>query len=139
MLEEPNEALAQLTMAQTQGVELAVNKIDNPLVDVQLALRLAERMVGEGNHEAADDNLRVAQIHLGTYGALVGKDGAKVVKELEDDIAELMARTDEVGAASSIRGFWERAVSWFREGPGQAHVVGNKPPATAESTTVGQN
>ncbi|KPK37723.1 MAG: hypothetical protein AMJ65_13935 [Phycisphaerae bacterium SG8_4] len=99
LLKEPEKALAQLTLAQSRAIEFVVNKSDDPLVRVQHALRLAERMVEEGKHEAAQDNLRVAQIQLGTYRALLGKEAGKV------------------------RSFWGRAVSLFREEPGQAHVV----------------
>jgi hypothetical protein len=123
LLEKPEEAFTQLALAQTKGIELVVNETDDPLVDVQHALRLAERMVEEGKHEAARENLQLAQIKLGTYRVLLGKEAAKVVRELEDDIAELMDKTEEKDSASRIRGFWERAVSWFREEPGQAHVV----------------
>lgn len=123
LLDKPEEALAQLALAQTRGIELVVNEADDPLVKVQHALRLAERMVEEGKHEAARDNLRLAQIHLGTYRALLGKEAAKGVQNLEDDIAALMPKTEDKGAAEKIREFWERAVSWFREEPGQAHVV----------------
>jgi hypothetical protein len=123
LLEKPEEALAQLILAQTRGVNTVINKADDPLVEVQHALRLAERMVEEGKHDAAEDNLRIAQIQLGTYRALLGKQAAKVVKQLEDDIATLMPKIKQKEAASNIRGFWERATSWFREEPGQAHVV----------------
>jgi hypothetical protein len=123
LLDEPDEALVQLSLAQTRGVQLVVNQADDPLVEVQHALRLAERMVEEGKHEAAQDNLRLAQIQLGTYRALLGKEAAKAVKALEDDITALMTKTEEKDAAAKIREFWERAISWFREEPGQAHVV----------------
>jgi hypothetical protein len=123
LLDTPDDALRQLALAQTRGIELVVNRSDDPLVEVQHALRLAERMVEEGKHEAAQDNLRLAQIQLGTYRALLGKEAAKVVKQLEDDIVALMNKTEQKDAAATIRGFWERAVSWFREEPGQAHVV----------------
>jgi hypothetical protein len=123
LLDKPEDALAQLSLAQTRGIELVVNQADDPLVEVQHALRLAERMVEEGKHEAAQDNLRLAQIRLGTYRALLGKDAGKAAKQLEDDIVALMPKTEEKGAAGKIRAFWERVVSWFRQEPGQAHKV----------------
>ena len=123
LLDEPEEALRQLVLAQTHGIQMVVHEQDDPLIEVQHALRLAERMVEEGKHEAAEDNLRLAQIQLGTYRALLGKEAAKVVKELEDDITELMPKIKQKEAAGKIRSFWERAVSWFREEPGQAHIV----------------
>ena len=123
LLDSPDEALAHLVLAQTQGVQFVVNEVDNPLVEVQHALRLAERMVEEGKHEAAQENLRKAQIQLGMYRALVGREAAKAVRQLEDDITALVPRTNEQNAAGEIREFWERAVSWLREATGQAHVV----------------
>ncbi|GJM43256.1 MAG: hypothetical protein DHS20C21_00980 [Gemmatimonadota bacterium] len=127
VLNDPEEALAQLTLAQTQGIEVVVNHGEDPLVEAQYALQLAERMVEEGKHEAARDNLRVAQIQLGTYGALLGKEAAGDVQELEQEIADLTPRTKQKGAAAKIRGFWERATSWFEEQPGQAHPVDGDP------------
>lgn len=128
LLETPDDAraedaLAQLVLAQTQGVQLIVNEEDNPLVTVQHALRLAERMVEEGKHKVARDNLRLAQIQLGTYRALVGTEAAQSVEELEKEIADLMPKTEEQGAAAAIRDFWERTVSLFSDEPGQARVV----------------
>jgi len=125
LLEKPEDALAQLILAQNHGIMTKVNKVDDPLVKVQHALRLAERMVEEGKHEVAQDNLRLAQVQLGMYRAALGKDDSKVIKQLEDDIAALMPKTEEIGAAGKIRNFWERAVNWFRDEPGQAHVVDN--------------
>ncbi len=61
LLDEPDKALAQLLLAQTRGVQTVVNETDDPLVEVQHALRLAERMVEEGKHEAVQDNLRLAR------------------------------------------------------------------------------
>jgi hypothetical protein len=139
LLDKPDEALAQLALAQTRGVETSINEVDNPLVDVQHALRLAERMVEEDKHEAARDNLRLAQLQLETYRAVLNGHESKAVKELEDDIAELMPRTDKKGAADEVRGFWERAVSWFREEPGQAHVVEEDSSRTASETQVAEN
>lgn len=123
LLDKPEEALAQLVLAQTQGIELVTNKTDEPLVKVQRALRLAERMVEEGNHTAARNNLQLAQVQLGAYRVLLGKEAPKVVQQLEKDIAALMDKTEEKDAAKKIRGFWERAVSLFREEQGQARIV----------------
>ena len=122
LLDKPDEALIQLGLAQSRGVQFVVNKEDDPLVEVQRALRLAEQMVEEGKHEAGQDNLRLAQIELGTYRALLGKEAAKSVKQLEDDITALMATIENEGAAAKIREFWERAVNLFRQEPGQAHI-----------------
>ncbi|GJQ48537.1 YfdX protein [Candidatus Kuenenia stuttgartiensis] len=120
---KPDEALVQLALAQTKGVKLVFHEVDNPLVEVQHALRLAERMVEEGKHEAAQDNLRLAQIQLGTYRALLEDEEAKkIVKQLEDDITKLTTKIEEKGAASKIRKFWERAVNLFSKETGQAHT-----------------
>jgi hypothetical protein len=129
LLGKPSDALAQLVLAQTEGVELIVNRVDSPLVQVQHALRLAERMVAEGKYEAARENLKNAQIQLGTYRALLGQEAGKVVRQLEDDVTALMSKTEEKGAAEKIRGFWERAVKLFREEPGQARTVNAESPA----------
>lgn len=86
-------------------------------------MSLAERMVEEGKHEAAQANLRLAKIQLGTYRALVDKEAANAVKQLENDITALVPKIEEKGAAAKIRKFWERAVNWFREEPGEAHIV----------------
>lgn len=127
LLDKPSDALAQLTLAQTHGIEMVVNQADSPLVQVQHALRLAERMVDEGKYEAARENLKFAQVQLGTYRALLGQEAGQVVKQLEDDITALMSKTEGKGAAEKIRGFWERAVKLFREEPGQAHTVNAAP------------
>ena len=128
LMDKPADALAQLTLAQTHGVEFVVNEADSPLVKVQQALHLAERMVEEGKYEAARDNLRLAQLQLGTYRALLGPEAGKTVKQLEDDINALLAKTEEKGAAENIRGYWERTVKLFREELSQAHSVSNTPP-----------
>jgi hypothetical protein len=123
LIEKPEEALQQLMLAQTRGIEMKINEADNPLVKVQHALRLAERMVEEGKHEAAKDNLRLAQFQLSAYRGIVDKDAAKEAKRLDEDITKLMNKTKGKEAAAKIREFWERSVSWFKEEQGQAHVV----------------
>ncbi len=126
LLNKPDEALAQLVLAQSTGVEFVVNESDDPLIEVQHALRLAERMVEEGKHEAAQVNLKLAQIQLETYWPLVDKEAAIAVKQLEDDITALVPKVEEKGAAAKIRKFWERAVNWFHENPSEAHIVENE-------------
>jgi hypothetical protein len=80
-------------------------------------------MVEEGKHEAAQDNLRLAQIQLSTYRTALGKEESDIVKALEEEITALTTKTENEGAAAKIRGFWERAVSLFQDEPGQAEVV----------------
>lgn len=133
LVDTPDEALAQLRLAQTEGIEIIVNEKDNPLVDVQQALRIAERMVKEGKHEAARENLELARVHLQVYRGLVDKPQREKVETLEDEISALMSKTREEGAAAKIRGYWERAVSWFRDEPGKAKVV-KQPEASGGDT-----
>jgi hypothetical protein len=125
LVDKPEDALMQLVLAQTQGIQFVVNENDNSLVKAQQALKLAERMVQDGNAEAARQNLKLAQIHLGIYRELMGKDAVvtKNVKQLEDDIAALTPKTQGKETAGVIRGFWERAVKLFHQEPGQAHLV----------------
>ncbi len=136
LLDKPDDALMQLALAQTQGIEFVINETDNSLVKAQQALKLAERMVQDGNTEAAQENLKLAQIHLGMYRELMGKDAAAVkeVKQLEDDIAALMPKTQVKETAGIIRGFWERAVKLFHQEPGQAHVVNKMSEGSASKT-----
>jgi hypothetical protein len=126
LLDNPEEALGQLLLAQSHGIAFQANPTDAPLVQVQQALRLAERMVAEGNQEAARDNLEIARVKLEVYRELLGQADSKQVKQLEDDIANLMNKTGEKDTAAKIRGFWERTVNLFKKEPGQAHVT-NKP------------
>ncbi len=123
LLDKPEDAIAELALAQSEGIDFIVNKEDDPLVEVQHALRLAERMVEEGKHEAANENLKHAQIQLALYRAATGKEAAKAAKQLEDEIAALKPRIKDKGVTEKIRQFWERAVSWIQEAPGQSHVV----------------
>lgn len=127
LLDKPDEALAQLALAQSKGIEFVVNKADDPLIEVQHALRLAERMVEEGKYEAAQDNLKLAQIQLSIHRALLDKEAAKAVKQLEDDISSLVPKIKGNGAAEKIRKFWERSVNLFHHEPGEAHVVEKEP------------
>lgn len=127
LLGEPEDALRQLGLAQKRGIEVEVDEEDHPLVAVQSALRLAERMVEEGKQDAAKSNLQLAQIHLETYKALLSKDAGEKVKELQDDITQLLGTLEEKGAAGKVREFWERAVSWFQERRGQSITVDAEP------------
>lgn len=121
LLEKREQALEQLLFAQSRGIRFVVNKEDHPLVKAQAAIRLAERMTREGKHELADENLKLAKIHLETYRSVLGEDGAEEVKKLQEAIQELSGQTEETGSASTIRGFWDRVTGWFVQEPGQAH------------------
>jgi len=137
LMDKPDDALMQLALAQTQGIEFVVNENDNSLVKAQQALKLAERMVQDGNTEAARQNLKLAQIHLGMYRELMGKNAVvtKDAKQLEDDIAALTPKTLGKETAGIIEGYWERAVKLFHQEPGQAHSVNKVSEGPASKTS----
>jgi hypothetical protein len=136
LVDKPEDALMQLVLAQTEGIEFVTNENDNSLVKAQQALKLAERMAEDGNAKAARQNLKLAQIQLGMYRELMGKDAVvtKDVKQLENDIAALTAKTQGKKTAGIIRGFWERAVKLFHQEPGQAHLVNKASERPASKT-----
>jgi len=121
--DEPTEALGQLLLAQSRGIRLEVNREDDPLVKAQAAIRIAERMAREGKHEAADENLKLARIHLETYRSVLGEAGQDAVQKLQREIQALAGKTGEAGSTEEIRGFWDRVTSWFKSEPGEAHVT----------------
>jgi hypothetical protein len=123
LIKKPEEALAELTLAQTRGIEMSVNKEDNPLVSVQEALRLAERMVEEEKLDVAKENLQIAQFHLETYRALLGKDAGEKIKKLQEDITAVSNKLQMKEAAGTIREFWERVTGWFKKGTQEAQVT----------------
>jgi hypothetical protein len=113
------EAAAELALAQTQGIRFVAHKEDSPLVDVQHALRLAERMVREKKYEDAKANLQLAKVHLGTYRALMDESSATPVADLEREIHTLSSQLQASGTADRIGGMWNRVSSWFTREPGQ--------------------
>lgn len=119
----PDDSIEQLLFAYSRGVRLKMNKEDDPLVKAQAAIRLAERMTREGKHEAADENLKLAKLHLETYRSVVGEQGQGKIKELQREIQKLAGRTDEPGASEEIQGFWDRITGWFSNEEGEAHVT----------------
>ena len=121
--EKSSEAVAQLLYAQSRGVEFSVQREDDPLVKAQSAIRLAERMAREGKHEAADENLNLAKMHLETYRSILGDQANARIKALQDEIQALAGRTGEAGADQTLRGFWSRVAGWFRDEPGTARVT----------------
>jgi hypothetical protein len=116
---KPKEAAAELALAQTQAIRFVAHKEDSPLVDVQHALRLAERMVRERKYEGAKANLQLAKIHLGTYRALMDEPSAKPVADLEKEIDTLSTQLQASGTADKIGGMWNRVGTWFTREPGQ--------------------
>ena len=121
--DEPTEAIGQLLFAHSRGIRLVVNREDDPLVKAQAAIRVAERMAREGKHEAADENLELARIHLETYRSVVGEAGQDAVQKLQRELQQLAGKTDEAGSTEEIRGFWDRVTGWFKSEPGEAHAT----------------
>lgn len=120
LLNKPDEAAAQLALAQTVGVRFSMHKEDSPLVEVQHALRLAERMVQEKKYEGAKANLQLAKLRLETYRGLVGSDKAGAASELEKEIAKVSGELAKPGVEEKVRGMWQKATSWFKRETGQA-------------------
>ena len=89
LLGKPQEALAELVLAQASGVHFHTHKADVPLMDVQVALSLAERMVDQKQYGAAKDNLLVAKQRLEAFRQLMGKNATAAVVELEKEIERL--------------------------------------------------
>ena len=121
LLAQPKDAAEQLAQAQSQGVRFYTHKEDSPLVDVQHALRLAERMVREKKYEAAKANLQSAKLQLEAYRALVGDTAGQSAANLEKDIQKLSGELETPGSADKIGGMWDRVTSWFKREAGQAH------------------
>ncbi len=132
--DKPEDALAQLAMAQSQGVDYVVNKQDNPLVKAQMALQVAERMSEEGREEAAKANLQVAKNYLEVYRGLLPTDKSEHVSKLEGEITKLQGEIGRSGAPSSIRRFWDRVASWFVRRPGEMRSTG-----TESATKTGES
>jgi hypothetical protein len=121
LVAKPKEASEELAQVQIQGVRFYTRKEDSPLVDVQHALRLAERMVREKKYEGAKVNLQTAKLQLEAYRALVGDTAGQSAESLEKEIQKLSGELQTPGAAEKIGGMWNRVASWFRREAGQAH------------------
>jgi len=118
---KPQEASLELALIQNDAVHFYAHQEDNPLVEVQQALRLAERMVREKKFEGANANLVTAKLQLEAYRALVGADAGMAVAALEKDIQTLSSELQTPGAADQIRGMWDKVTGWFRRESSQAH------------------
>jgi hypothetical protein len=127
LMAKPQEALAELTLAQAIGVHFHAHKEDAPLMDVQYALALAERMIGQKNYEAARDNLLVARQRLEAYRQLTNKAVSKPVTDLEKEIEKISGSLRDADATKLLRHVWGRVTSLFSQEPGQAHETA--PPA----------
>jgi YfdX protein len=120
LLSKPEDAAAQLVLAQDAGIRFSAHKEDSPLLEVQQALRLAERMVREKKYEGARANLQVAKLRLEAYRGLIGASDAKPVADLENEIEKISAEIEKPGVTDKIRGTWDKATSWFKREAGQA-------------------
>lgn len=124
------DALAQLRLAQSQGMTFLVNKEDDPLVKAQMALQLAERMAEQGREEAAKANLQLAKNHLDLYRGLLPQGKSEHVGKLQAEITKLQAEIGGKDAAKTIRGFWDRVASWFMREPGETRATTSESPAS---------
>jgi hypothetical protein len=127
LLNKPEDAAAQLALAQNVGIRLSMHKEDSPLVEVQHALRLAERMVQEKKYDGAKANLQAAKLRLEAYRGLVGTAEAKPAADLEKEIEKISGELEKPGVADRIRGMWDKATSWFKRESGQAHDTTTAP------------
>jgi hypothetical protein len=137
MLNNPPRAAAELTQLETDGVHFYANKEDSPLVNVQSALRLAERLVREHQYEGAKANLQSAKLQLDAYRTLVGDAAGHLPSDLEKEIQRLSEELQKPEAADEIRGMWDRVTSWFKTEPGQAHQVTNEIQGTTAANRPG--
>ncbi len=126
--DKPEEAFGQILLAQTQGITFTANKEDDPLVNAQHALQIAERMVRQGRYDAAKDNLQIAKNHLVLYRGLIPESETGKVRQLEQEISKLQNEIKKEGAAGEIRGFWDRIAGWFARKPGEAKAIAEEKP-----------
>jgi hypothetical protein len=133
LLDKPAEAAAQLALAQDAGIRFTAHKEDSPLIEVQHALRLAERMVQEKKYEGAKANLQAAKLRLEAYRGLIGANAAKPAADLEKEIEKISGALEKAGVEEKIRGMWEKATSLFTREAGQARET-----APAEKKEVKQ-
>ena len=137
LLNKPDEAAGQLALAKNVGIRFSVHKEDSPLVEVQHALRLAERMVQEKKYEGAKANLQAAKLRLEAYRGLLGTGDTKPAADLEKEIDKVSGELEKPGGAEKIRGMWDKATSWFKRESGQARETA--PADKKESYYSGKN
>ena len=133
LMEKPKDAAAELVLAQTQAIRFVAHKEDSPLVQIQSALRLAERMVREKKYEGAKANLQLAKLQLEAYRTLVDDAAGNSVAEMEKEIQKLSGDLQSPGAAEKISGMWDKATSWFKRVSGQAHQTSTSAPTDSKS------
>ncbi len=124
LMAKPEQAATELALIHTAGVRFYAHKEDSPLVDVQHALRLAERMVREKKYDGAKINLQTAKLQLEAYRALVDTSASVSAGDLEKEIQKLSGELENPSAADKIRGMWDKVASWFKRESGQAHQTG---------------
>jgi hypothetical protein len=137
--DKPEDALTQLVLAQSRGLDYILNKQDDPLVKAQMALQLAERMAEEGRPEAAKANLKLANNLLELYRGLTAPGDSEQITKLQEEIAKLQGDIGRKDAARSIRAYWDRVASWFVRKPGEmrANTVEENRKAPTSSPTPG--
>jgi hypothetical protein len=123
---EPEAAERELYLAQTVGIDLSVDKEDSSLVQAQGALRLAERMVNEKKYEGAEENLRLAKIHLEAYRSLAGSARKAEIDRLQKDIDQLFGKLEKQGSESEVRKLWGRVTGWLTQKSSQTKQTGPK-------------
>ena len=101
--DKPKDAIAQLALAQSNGIAFSVNKQDDPLVAAQMALQLAEQMVKQNRPEAAKANLQQAKNYLVVYRGLIGESESDDVRKLEADISKLQANIEKAACGRNQR------------------------------------
>ncbi|MEX2577779.1 MAG: hypothetical protein WD342_01875 [Verrucomicrobiales bacterium] len=131
-----DEALASVILAQTGGVSFVTNKEESPLIDAQSALRLAERMIEDQRYETAEENLRLARLHLETYRQAISDQAGEKAKEMQSQIEQLFGKLEEEGAGKKVRGFWNRMTSWFANQPDETEPTGDSSAANEEQEAV---
>jgi hypothetical protein len=134
--DKPDDALAQLLLAQSAGISFSVNKQDNPLIAAQLALQLAERMVAQNRPEAAKANLEQAKYQLDLYRGLVAEGDQENVRKLAADITKLQGNIEKAGAGGDIREFWHRITQWFSRETGETRSTPKETGKTTDPAAV---
>lgn len=120
LVQTPDKALEQLSLAHEHGLRFSVEKKDSPLLSAQRSLRLAEKQAEEKNFTAAQANLLSARNQLTIYRGLIQDDAGKAeVQKLENEIQKLEHDLDQK-SAGVIRGFWQRVTGWMSKTPGEA-------------------
>lgn len=97
----------------------------SPLVDVEHALQLAERMVRERRYESAAASLQTTRTQLGAYRAQADGPAGQGVSDLEHGIEKVSAQLQTLGAADKIRTMWHEVAGWAKRVPGGAQQAAN--------------